>query len=88
MKSGSRLSFGSFMEIVVVIAIVNGLLPVIYDVISRGSLLLDLGEFAMLYLAGVVSVAGLGVVAFPVYCLLARHRRLCTPTIVGPQKEE
>ena len=81
-----RLSFGSFMDIVCIIAMVNGIFPVVASFLTVGSptrgIQLDLVQIVLIYLAGVISILVLGAFSFPAYCLASRWKRLPAVTVV------
>lgn len=96
-----RLSFGSFMEIVSILAIVNGALPLVVTFValftgvthvSDGVTVthhpsLDLGEVVFIYLGGVVSVLCLGGLAFPLYCIANHKKRTTGVTVIIPDAD-
>jgi hypothetical protein len=73
-----RLSLGSFMEVLSIVAITSSGLGL------AGSLIYGapFGMAAINFALGIVSILILGLVSFPAYCWAARNRRITPLTIV------
>lgn len=82
-KICGRLSLGSYLEIVSIVAIAQETITLSVNLYSG----IPIGVAALIYLYGIVSLLAIGLVSFPVYCWVIRNRRILPLTIVEEEKE-